>query len=75
MLGKSGSIQASILGIVRSYDLPDTFTKGALAQSKGVPQQVDPKQKRGREDYRGLTTVTIDGADAKDLDDAVSLGG
>ena len=38
-----------------------------------MPQQVDPKQKRGREDYRGLTTVTIDGADAKDLDDAVSL--
>ena len=73
VLGKSGSSQASILGIVRSSDLPDTFTKGALAQSKGVPQQVDPKQKRGREDYRGLTTVTIDGADAKDLDDAVSL--
>ena len=42
-----------------------------MAQANAVPEEVDEKDIMGRVDYRNEITFTIDGADAKDLDDAV----
>ncbi|MDL2225444.1 ribonuclease R [Eubacteriales bacterium OttesenSCG-928-M02] len=73
ILGRAGNMNASILGIVRSYDLPDTFSDAVLQEAETIPQTVTKNAKKGREDFRHLPTITIDGSDAKDLDDAISL--
>ncbi|MBE5780303.1 MAG: ribonuclease R [Clostridiales bacterium] len=73
ILGKGDSIDAAVKGIIRTFELPDVFSKGAMNQASAAPTEVTGKDRRGREDFRNLLTVTIDGADAKDLDDAVSL--
>jgi len=54
-----------------SHGIPSDWPREALAQADGVAQTVSGKQRRGREDLRKLPLVTIDGADAKDFDDAV----
>lgn len=51
---------------------PD-FPPEVMAEAEGIPDHVSPDDMKGRTDLRHLTTVTIDGADAKDLDDALSL--
>ena len=73
ILGQAGTAEADLLAIIRHYGLRETFEPETLAQAAKVPQQVSVKEAAGREDLRGLTTVTIDGADAKDFDDAISL--
>ena len=49
------------------------FAAVILAAAAALPQEVDPKDIPGRVDLRGTLTFTIDGATAKDFDDAVSL--
>ncbi len=44
-----------------------------MAQVEGIKDTVSEEEKQGRTDYRELQTVTIDGEDAKDLDDAITL--
>ena len=44
-----------------------------MRQVEGIPDKVEEKDKAGRLDLRNLQTVTIDGEDAKDLDDAITL--
>ena len=57
----------------RKEYIPKEFEKAAIRQANGQPDNVRPADMEGRRDLRGLFMVTIDGADAKDLDDAVSL--
>ena len=71
-----GSIHApgtDILAIVKSYNIPSEFPVRVLNQAMRVPDHVLEADWNGREDLTGLMTVTIDGEDARDLDDAVSL--
>ena len=71
-----GSLHApgtDILAIVKSYNIPTEFPPRAVAQAERVPDHVLDADREGRMDLRDLQTVTIDGEDAKDLDDAVSL--
>ena len=49
------------------------FSKAALSEAKSLPQEVREEDLKGRRDLRDLMTFTIDGADSKDFDDAVSL--
>lgn len=56
---------------VRSYGIPDEWPEAALAEAEALPKRVTPAAKRGRKDLRELAFVTIDGADARDFDDAV----
>lgn len=56
---------------IRSHQLPFEWSRAAQAQAKKLPKSVDEKSLRGRQDLRDLFFVTIDGADAKDFDDAV----
>ncbi|MBD5523356.1 MAG: ribonuclease R [Lachnospiraceae bacterium] len=73
ILGHINDPGVDILSIVRGYDLPMEFGEKVMNQAQRVPEEVQEADKIGRMDLRDLQMVTIDGEDAKDLDDAVSL--
>ncbi len=56
---------------IARFDLPDEFDAAALREAQAFGAEVDPREAARREDLRGLPLVTIDGADARDFDDAV----
>ncbi len=56
---------------VRKYSVPHEFSEAALAQARGLPDQVRAVDHKGRVDLRDVPLVTIDGEDARDFDDAV----
>ena len=49
------------------------FSKEVMEQAERMPESVSEKEIQGRVDIRGELTVTIDGEDAKDLDDAITI--
>ena len=57
--------------VIRKYDLRTEFPEDALAAAESVPDRVTDEAIQGREDFRDLPIVTIDGETAKDFDDAV----
>ncbi|OQA71741.1 MAG: Ribonuclease R [Firmicutes bacterium ADurb.Bin248] len=73
ILGARDDARADMLSIIRRLELPDVFPKAATKQAKALNKPVPEDAIALREDLRGKLIVTIDGADAKDLDDAVSL--
>lgn len=73
ILGAKDDARADILSIIRRMELPETFGKAAQRQARSLNKPVGQDDIALREDLRTLRTVTVDGADAKDLDDAVSL--
>jgi len=56
---------------IRSHEVPEAWPKAVQKESAVFGKDVPAKAKRGREDLRDLPLVTIDGADARDFDDAV----
>lgn len=62
-----------MLELAEEMDIPVKFPKNVLAKADTVPESVSEADLEGREDLRDELTITIDGPDAKDLDDAVSL--
>ena len=56
-----------------NHEVPRDFPAGALAEAQGLPEGPTPEDMNGREDVRALPLVTIDGADARDFDDAVEV--
>ena len=73
VLGKSDDIKACELAIIRDHQLYETFSSEVVSAAKNISQEVSPAQKAGRLDLTNETIFTIDGLDAKDLDDAVSI--
>ena len=73
VLGNIHAPGTDILAIVKSLNIPSEFPVRVMNQAMRVPDHVLDADWNGREDLTGLMTVTIDGEDAKDLDDAVSL--
>lgn len=73
ILGHVNDPGVDILSIVKGYDLPVEFEEKILNQAERVGKPVSEADMAGRKDLRSLQMVTIDGEDAKDLDDAVSL--
>lgn len=59
--------------IIARYGLATAFPEAALSEADAVPQKVTEEDSQGRRDLRDLYLVTIDGEDARDFDDAVSL--
>jgi ribonuclease R len=59
--------------IIHKYDLPDRFTSAALKEARDFPAVPSLHECRGRVDLRGIPTFTIDGENARDFDDAVSV--
>lgn len=73
ILGHVNDPGVDIMSIVKSYDLPVEFPEKVINQAERVPEEVSDADMAGRKDLREWVMVTIDGEDAKDLDDAVSL--
>ena len=72
-LGSCRAPGTDILAIVKSFGIPSEFPQRVLNQAMRVPDHVLEADFDGRMDLRELQIVTIDGEDAKDLDDAISL--
>lgn len=73
ILGHVNDPGVDILSIVRAYDLPEEFPQKVMNQAGRVSHEVSDADRAGRMDLRDWQTVTIDGEDAKDLDDAITL--
>src|SRR6478672_7961941 len=59
--------------IIRKYGIPDAHSDEAIAEAVRLGSQVAERDIRGRTDFRGLPTVTIDGEHARDFDDAITI--
>lgn len=71
ILGKDGDFEAEELGIIKSYNLREQFPEEAVKYAeKQAAQKIEIA---GRRDLTSLPTITIDGDDTRDMDDAVSL--
>ncbi len=73
VLGPRGTPGVDTLSVIREFGLPDAFPEDVLENARQQADRFDPTQLEGREDLTGLTVVTIDPADARDFDDAISL--
>ncbi len=73
IIGHVNDPGVDILSIVKAYNLPEEFPEEVMEEAKRAGDKVKPEEMAGRKDLRGLPTVTIDGEDAKDLDDAITL--
>ena len=73
ILGAKNEPGTDVLSIVRSYGIPEEFPQEVLDSLDSIPEEVTEAEKIGRRDMRDFHTVTIDGEDARDLDDAISL--
>ena len=73
IIGHVNDPGTDILSIVKAYGLPEGFPGGVMAQVERIADEVTPADLAGRKDLRDWQTVTIDGEDAKDLDDAITL--
>lgn len=73
ILGHVNDPGTDVLSIAMSYELPIEFPEKVMNQAERVAKPVSEADRFGRRDLRDVRMVTIDGEDAKDLDDAVSL--
>jgi ribonuclease R len=73
ILGHENDPGVDIISIVKGYELPVEFNDKVMTQVEHVAKEVSEADMAGRRDLRDVTMVTIDGEDAKDLDDAVSV--
>lgn len=72
VFGKAGAPGIDVLSIIKKFRLPEEFPEKVLRHAEKVAV-INEEDYQGRRDLRSLSMVTIDGEDAKDLDDAVSL--
>ena len=72
-LVKANQVGADISSIIVSNDAPLVFDSEVLVQAKMMEKEVTKEDKEGREDFTNETIVTIDGEDALDFDDAISV--
>jgi len=73
VLGHKNDPGVDILSVIHKHGLPMAFPDDVLTQANETPDTIDESELANRRDLRNETIVTIDGADAKDLDDAVTV--
>lgn len=73
ILGHKNDPGVDILSVLYKYDIPPEFPQEVVDAAVKVPDSISEEDLVGRRDLRNETIVTIDGADAKDLDDAVTV--
>ncbi|WML46981.1 ribonuclease R [Neobacillus sp. PS3-34] len=73
VLGHKNDPGVDILSVIHKHGLPMAFPEDVLEQANETPDEIDESEIANRRDLRNQTIVTIDGADAKDLDDAVTV--
>ncbi|MBO7344355.1 MAG: ribonuclease R [Clostridia bacterium] len=73
IVGRQFDKKTEIKCILRSHNLIEKFPKEVIEESRKFDGELSKKDFIGREDFRSQTTVTIDGEDARDFDDAISI--
>ncbi len=73
VLGKAGEHNAEIHSIIAEFGLPLEFPERIEQDAEEIPDEITAKEIKKRKDFREVTTFTIDPADAKDFDDALSI--
>ncbi len=73
ILGDPNDARVTTLSIIRSFNLIEEFPADVEAEAKAVSKPVSEENTTGRKDYRDKLIITIDGDDAKDFDDAISI--
>ncbi|MGF7186742.1 ribonuclease R [Desulfitispora alkaliphila] len=73
VLGKAGDPGVDILAIIKKYKLPEDFPQEVMEEVNQISFEPAPEAYENRKDLRDVQMVTIDGEDAKDLDDAVNV--
>ncbi|RPD49275.1 ribonuclease R [Hymenobacter sediminis] len=71
--GKAGENEAEINAIMAEFGLPFEFPAEVEEESESIPMEIPQSEIERRRDFRNITTFTIDPADAKDFDDALSI--
>ncbi|EUJ28472.1 ribonuclease R [Listeria floridensis FSL S10-1187] len=73
IIGHRNDPGVDILSIIHKLDIPMTFSEDVMKEAAAAPSEVDASDIGSRRDLRDQMIITIDGADAKDLDDAVTV--
>ncbi len=73
VLGNINQAGIDMMSLIREYDLPYEFPEPVIKEAKSINQNISKTQLKKRLDLRGEEIFTIDGEDAKDLDDAVQV--
>lgn len=73
VLGQKGAPGVDMLAVFAKFGLPHHFPEAVLAEADVIDERIDPAELARRRDLRDQMIITIDGPDAKDLDDAVSV--
>ena len=73
VIGKKDAPGVDILSIIMGHDLPQGFPANVLMYAEALPETIAVSEIEKRRDLRDMLMITIDGEDAKDLDDAVSV--
>lgn len=73
VIGNINVAGVDMLSIIKEYNLPYEFPKSVIDEAKNIEKQVQLEELENRKDFREEIVFTIDGEDAKDLDDAVSV--
>ena len=73
IIGHINDPGTDIMSIVEGYEIPTEYPDAVMDQLYDIPSEVDNRDMAGRKDIRDWVTVTIDGEDAKDLDDAITI--
>ena len=71
VISRGDVADAAAVSLIASHGVPEEWPDDAVAQAQGLPSAVQPGRFRSRTDLQSLPLVTIDGADARDFDDAV----
>ncbi len=73
VLGNEDDAGVDVMSIIRAYGIPYEFPEAVSHEAEAAPREVSKTEAANRRDLRSLRMVTIDGEDARDLDDAVSI--
>jgi len=73
IISRKGEAGGDVKALIRAFQVRETFPERVRAESSSIPQTLKDEDLEGRRDLREQSIITIDGADAKDLDDAISL--
>lgn len=73
VIGNINLAGVDMLSIIKEYKLPYEFPKQVIDEAKNIGTEISENEKKNRKDFREDIIFTIDGEDAKDLDDAVSI--
>lgn len=73
ILGSLADEGVDVLSIIRTYQIPFEFPEAVVQEAVNIPSEIQESDIKGRRDLRSLRMVTIDGEDARDLDDAITL--